>query len=349
MRNIFERFLSKNGTNSPAPASTQMRDVPLQLRSLRRILDCYVEAIFPIFNEDSASLKRKFLDQMKDGQSLDSEALLKFFKGFRERESEYVILSLKTLRNAIWKFVRTLGQEVIFEGTKQEEFSVIEGNLKSALVNSDPQEWKKAIENALVALTAHSRNRKSYFEQKMAALRGEVSSIFQELEKVKQGLDLDGLTKIFNRKAFDEHIERAFSLNTLLGKPLCLLMIDIDHFKKVNDTYGHRKGDEVLKAVAKLTLDHFFAKSDFVARYGGEEICVVVEGETLTDTSNRVLQYLKALRALELNGDGNKISITASVGVGQLGRKESTSQLIERVDVALYKAKNTGRDRLCVA
>ena len=356
MKKILQslNFTRKNGDNHNSLQSTnsnqpkQAQNDSEETTHLRKIIDCYVAAIFPVFSDEAHVLKNRFSKKLEDSGKLATQDFLKFFQAFRLRESEYVLLSLKTLRNSIWKFVRAFGQEVSFEAASQEEISVLESKLKAALIKSDPLEWKQAIEDAVTTLTAHSRSRKNSFEEKMLAMRNEVSLVLQELEQVKQELDLDGLTKIFNRKAFDEHIERAYSLNNLMKKPLCLLMIDIDHFKQVNDTHGHRKGDEVLKAVATITLQQFFTKADFVARYGGEEICVVIEGENLTDTSARVLQYLKALRALEIDNRDTKIKVTASVGLGQLARKESVPQFIERVDAALYKAKNSGRDKMCL-
>ncbi len=87
---------------------------------------------------------------------------------------------------------------------------------------------------------------------------------------------LDSLTNLYNRAAFDQEVEKVGALGLLLGSMPCLLLVDVDHFKAINDQYGHPAGDQVLKAVAENLVRHFLRKEDFVARYGGEEFAIVV-------------------------------------------------------------------------
>jgi diguanylate cyclase (GGDEF)-like protein len=129
---------------------------------------------------------------------------------------------------------------------------------------------------------------------------------------------------------------------------MAAFMIDIDHFKWVNDTYGHGTGDRVLKDVGSSLVKSFSRKEDFVARFGGEEFVVVLqegESETLKLLAERCLQHL---RDLEFDAGDENLRISASLGVAMLHRNESPESWLERADQALYQAKDAGRDRMVV-
>ena len=139
----------------------------------------------------------------------------------------------------------------------------------------------------------------------------------------------------------DEAIARARRLRT----PLCVLPGDIDHFKSVNDTYGHGTGDEVLKHVAHA-LTGVARTSDVVARYGGEEFCVVLEGTEQAGgvwLAERMRLAIKELRFATANGP---LSVTASFGVTLLLDSDDAHTVRARADAALYRAKERGRDRV---
>ena len=160
----------------------------------------------------------------------------------------------------------------------------------------------------------------------------------------------DGLTGLKNRRYFDEflHHEREVSLRT--GAPLCLLMIDIDHFKSFNDTHGHEAGDEALKLVGDM-LDQYFRGSDTVCRYGGEEFAVLMPGAPLEEARLRAEALRSAISGMQMAYQGQILgSLTVSAGVACW--PESTTDfdgLFREADRALYRAKNTGRNRVVAA
>ena len=128
-----------------------------------------------------------------------------------------------------------------------------------------------------------------------------------------------------------------------------LLIVDADHFKKINDTYGHQGGDAVLKAISDCLVRNFPRKSDMVARYGGEEFAVVLP-DTSPQNAVRLAERTRlAVSDLQVVHGAHTIGITISVGVSQLGRHESVQSWLERTDQALYQAKSRGRDRVVAA
>lgn len=160
---------------------------------------------------------------------------------------------------------------------------------------------------------------------------------------------LDPLTHTGNRNALFGSMQREWELANRHHQPLSLIMLDIDHFKTVNDTYGHTTGDAVLCGVANCINDTV-RLSDIVFRYGGEEFLILLAN---TDESGATLLAERIRAALEqrlhLPGDGINLKVTASLGVASLRAGELQSQLIDRADKALYEAKGTGRNRVCVS
>jgi diguanylate cyclase len=158
----------------------------------------------------------------------------------------------------------------------------------------------------------------------------------------------DPLTSLSNRRSFDASLAREIAEAGRLGAALCLVMVDLDNFKKVNDEFGHLVGDEILKLFAAALRDNVDSR-DSVARYGGEEFAIILPGTELEDAKSlteRVRCQLEA-RELVVNDSGRKIGrITASFGIAQLREGDDAQALIERADVKLYEAKCAGRNRV---
>ena len=179
----------------------------------------------------------------------------------------------------------------------------------------------------------------------MAAISRQLESLRSELTHTRKEMSMDGLTRIYNRASLDEHMESVVSISVLSGRDACLLMVDIDHFKAVNDTWGHQAGDAVLRAVADLLVKCFPRRSDFVGRYGGEEF-VVVLGEDGAATGRMLAQrLLERARELVVSWEGQEIRVTVSVGIAAFADGDGVKEWVARADKALYEAKAGGRDQ----
>jgi diguanylate cyclase len=162
----------------------------------------------------------------------------------------------------------------------------------------------------------------------------------------------DGLTGVHNRRYLDETLAHAVSQSRERKAPIALLMIDIDHFKRINDTHGHLAGDDCLRAVAEVLRRHVREGDDFVARYGGEEFVVLLPGATRDDAARRAEILRKEVEGLRIDGHGETILLTISLGLAAMDGNDLHSgpdKLIRAADAALYKAKRDGRNRLVVA
>lgn len=153
----------------------------------------------------------------------------------------------------------------------------------------------------------------------------------------------DALTGLYNRRHFNAELEREFMRSKRYGGNLCIAIIDIDFFKKINDTYGHICGDYVLKEVAYLMLENF-RKTDMVFRYGGEEFVVIM---TETSLENSLIPLERLRKTIENNNftyKGEKINVTISIGA-EINHTESPDEFLNNADKALYQAKQSGRNK----
>ncbi len=206
----------------------------------------------------------------------------------------------------------------------------------------------KVMARRLLNETRRMQDANHQLEQKLKASRDDIADLQRDLDEVRMQALLDPLTKISNRKAFDENLNRAI-IDAEGGRaPLCLLLLDIDHFKRFNDTWGHQTGDQVLRLVA-MTLKSNIKGQDTAARYGGEEFAAILPS---TDLEGGVIvadNVRKAIQAKELlkRSTNEKLGrITASFGVALFRSGDTASTLIERADRCLYAAKHAGRNRV---
>jgi len=156
----------------------------------------------------------------------------------------------------------------------------------------------------------------------------------------------DGLTGLSNRRQFDYSINREFNKSRKYPSDLCFAILDIDHFKSVNDTYGHQYGDYVLKEVSSI-IKNSFRRSDMIYRYGGEEIGIIMTETTIPSAMTMMERLRKKIETHEFFFNGIQISLTASIGISSnMDKLEDAHQMIECADKALYKAKETGRNKV---
>jgi len=159
----------------------------------------------------------------------------------------------------------------------------------------------------------------------------------------------DSLTGLFNRRYFEEALPAEMTKAQRAGTSLSILLMDIDYFKKVNDTYGHLAGDEALRVFARLLQQHI-RKSDIACRYGGEEFILAMPDMPLVEAYQRAENIRRAFKAMSIDFDGLRFNATISMGLGAYPDFDGTHhELLKRIDKALYVAKANGRDRLEVA
>lgn len=155
---------------------------------------------------------------------------------------------------------------------------------------------------------------------------------------------IDRLTLLYNRRYFDDAISREVERARRYSQPLCLLLLDIDFFKKVNDVHGHQKGDMVLSEIASIISDNI-RMNDIAARYGGEEVVVILPETSLENSLTAAEKLRVSIEKESLVRTG--LEITVSIGAAEFKAVDHAVQdLISRTDAALYNAKDNGRNRV---
>ncbi|MGJ8529282.1 GGDEF domain-containing protein [Maritalea sp.] len=206
----------------------------------------------------------------------------------------------------------------------------------------------KRLANKLQAETTQMRDSNKNLEEKLKVSQQDISSLKRDLDTARRETMLDPLTKIANRKSFDQRLKQEMETFEKEGKPFTLLMMDIDHFKAFNDNYGHQTGDQVLRLVA-MTLKSNIKGRDHASRYGGEEFAAILPDTDVRGARMIAEKIRKAVHAKELlkRSTNEKLGrITISIGAAQSHKDENLHELIERADACLYTAKRNGRNRV---
>ena len=214
----------------------------------------------------------------------------------------------------------------------------------------EPMAIKKLVETLSTATRKIQRENKS-LEKRLAESTAEVGRLREHLEQVRRDATTDALTSLANRKAFDDELTRACAEAGSTRQPLALAVLDIDHFKRFNDNWGHQTGDQVIRYVSSV-IGRMAPRPRFAARYGGEEFAMIFPGEATAE----VLQTLEDIReeissrSLKRRSTNDDLgAITVSAGVAELVAGESADNLIGRADEALYASKRTGRNKVTMA
>ena len=178
---------------------------------------------------------------------------------------------------------------------------------------------------------------------------GEMETIF--LGAMNQEKDIDKMTKCFNKGYFLEAIDAEVKRAKALASPLTLIFFDLDHFKKVNDVHGHEAGDYVLKEFTALVRNSgLYKQKDVFARYGGEEFCLLMLGMNANEAAAIAETLRGKVHMHNFTYEGKRIPVTTSLGVAELTSAiESAQDLIKTADKALYRSKESGRNRVTVA
>lgn len=203
---------------------------------------------------------------------------------------------------------------------------------KQALLTRNHQVLKSELEAAQSKIVELEENAETY-KQKLSEQK------FKSLQ--------DSLTKLPNRAAFEERLELEFKRWQRYDTPLAIAIADIDHFKRINDSYGHIAGDKTLQVIANM-LKKSLRGTDFVARFGGEEFVIIFPQTELDGLQEPLDKARKRIQSIPFKFKNNDISITISVGAASFREQDTMSTVFERADKALYSAKQQGRNRVVI-
>ena len=288
----------------------------------------------------------------------DWKGLSHFLSEARREEKRYVSRAIEDLRTVVWAFVAATHQAVL-EGNEEDRIASEQlGRMRSAVEGSSIDTIKRealSVVSVMEQLIAHRKERQ---RQQFAVLAEKIKHLGRELEEARRESTTDPLTGLPNRKAFDDYVSRCIELHSLMAQPASLFVIDVDHFKQINDTLGHPVGDLALQRVATVIASTFVRRVDFTCRYGGDEFAVILQetdARTAHQLGDRLRQHLReaheqevqAIEAARAAGESPADPLpplTLSIGIAELVIGDDALAWLKRADGALYEAKRAGRD-----
>lgn len=318
--------LMKKGTIPPYP-------------QFYELLYTYASGVIPQLNVRMNELLR---DKSSDPALIAEQLYNEFLRG-KDHDTRLndVTSQLSGQLNSVHSAVdKAVDEASSYSGWLKEATGMLDSGLDKSALN--------ALATRLLRQTTHMQQANEQLESQLQSSRASIESLQSDLVEVQREALTDPLTRICNRKGFDQGMDRTIAESRANGSPLCLVILDIDYFKRFNDTHGHQTGDQVLRLVASM-LNSNVEDKFIAARYGGEEFALILphtgieQARTLAETIRKAIQVKKLLKRSTNEQLGR---ITASFGVSELAETDNAASLIERADRCLYLAKSGGRNRV---
>lgn len=328
-----------------------------QQEKLRNLLQLLIDNMSQLLDDDSwLSGQLRIIREVIQGPVKPQmyEEAEKRLKEVIEKQSR-VRLSLKeanlTLRATMKSFVDRLGEAVETTGEYQEKIS----DYAERISNTDDMlELSNILEHVLretrLVQASTTRTHEELVKSREAAMEAErrISTLEAELIHMSTLVRIDPMTQSLNRRGIEDEFQKEAARSDRYGSPLCAAMIDIDNFKKLNDTYGHMTGDDVLIHLVQVAKEELRV-TDVIGRMGGEEFLILLPNTQLDDAIKTVARVQRGLTRRLFLHNNDRLLITFSAGVALREQGESQESVMERADKGLYEAKRTGKNKVCQA
>ncbi len=356
-------FLGLRKSNEAARSAADLADEFERSEKRREFLLQAAQALLADLREFALDLRelpyaafKKELSELADGFGSEErlgrlerlfDARQRSIREFARRQSDCLRTreaELKEIIDILTKAMAVLDSEnrdynhsIMEQGRRLEELTHLE----------DIRRLKQSLLQEIEHLRRAVHEKESRDGAKIQSLAQQVAVLNTELQQARTESERDGLTGVYNRRSFDRFLSNLMAKNMTAEQPVTLLMVDIDDFKRLNDSFGHPAGDSVLAAVARKCRQSIRSQ-DFLARYGGEEFAIVLPGAGLRDAVKKGRQICEAISStryvLEDAGCQAPIALSVSIGVSACTGADTPVALVGRADKALYHAKVCGKN-----
>ena len=293
----------------------------------------------------NARLSRAIEECLRSEPRLGDDTIARLY---RDHVSEVNEAAMQRASRELQQVIAGMAESAARTGERAGTFGQQLSGLTQALRASETAGLGTVLSQTL-AETAEMTDSVAALQQRVIASRQEIQRLSEDLSRARDEVLFDALTRILNRKGFDQKLQAMLDQAAGPGRSNCLVMLDIDHFKAVNDTYGHVMGDRVLQAVGEALGGCITEPTHCAARYGGEEFAILLPLCSRDDAvalAQTCRERVKALRVPDRRSRDVVLAVTISAGVTCVQPDDDAQSLIARADKALYAAKNAGRDRV---
>ncbi len=352
IKKIAEQFEVESNSKS----EKVLPDINDERATILYVIDIYNKNLFEVENHPIRRVREmmdEFSKQLMNADRINDEKLLfefrQFFSSYRIAEYAYIQKTFDEFKRIIWDFADQLSDDLNAEKTQDEVVTQNLGQLREAVESNSIDDLKKKSREFINFYIEHQIQKDDRRSKRMQSIRKNLTTVKKQLLEANQSMRVDHLTNAYNRKSFEEQTQKYHQLYQISKAPVSMLMVDIDHFKKINDTYGHDVGDFVLKECVRILKEYFQRPEDFTARLGGEEFAVLLPDFTSENAAIKAEEVLQKIRKEVVIHNTNEIRFTVSIGICELMGNDTVSQWMKKADQALYSSKNTGRNKVTVS
>ena len=286
--------------------------------------------------------------RLNDAQPIDDETVERLY---REHISDVDEETAQRITSDFNRVMQQLSDSAETTNQSATTFTERLGSLQRSLSGGDDSVPASVVGDA-IGWTTRMQQAVDGLQHQVAASRLEVERLREDLHRTREESLRCPLTRVLNRKGFDLKMQELLSRSGGKENAQFLVMVDIDHFKRVNDDHGHLVGDRVLEGIGELLLRTSDSTGASAARYGGEEFALVLQDLDLpraVAVAEAVRSGAKRMRIRQRSSDKTIVTVTVSAGVAMLKPQDDVTALVARADEALYRSKQSGRDRVTVA
>ena len=344
--------------STPKTSGDSLPKISEEKATLLYMIDVYNKHLFEVEKHSVRKVREK-LDRMAKAL-VDPNAspkqvedtlfdIRQFFSSYRIDEYSYIQNTFDDFKRIVWDFADHLSEDVKFENAKDESLASNLKDLKEAVEANSIETLRHKSRDFINAYVEYQNQKNEMRDRRMSTVKKNLNTIKKQLLEANTNLGVDHMTGAQNRKSFDGYLQKIAQINSLSQGSLSVIMLDIDFFKKINDSYGHDIGDYVLKECVKLLQEVFNKPDMMVARIGGEEFAVILPNHNVEHAVFRAEEAMARIRGETFIQGDLKIRFTVSMGIAQINDRETISDWLKRADTALYQSKNSGRNKHTVA
>lgn len=320
------------------------------------IIDIYNKHLFDMDKHSVRKVRGKLDELAKQLLNPDEKVtentlfeIRQFFSSYRIDECSYIQNTFDDFKRIVWDFADNLSEDLRFENSREKKLAINLNELKEAVEANSIDTLRLKSREFINAYVEYQAQKNDLRDRRISSTRKNLEDVKMQLIEAHQNLQLDHLTGANNRKSFDDYTRKLTQEQTEQQPPSSMILMDIDYFKKINDTYGHDVGDVVLKECVKTLKEAFPGEDEMVARIGGEEFIVVLPEHGLKAAARRAQEAMSLIRNAIVAAGHHTIQYTVSMGIAELQTNEDSSLWLKRCDTALYQSKNGGRNRYTLA